>query len=714
VLSPVIEQQIQTIQLLQKQEEYKQAAQVLKEIAASIGVDDINYVQYLILQSLNCEGLGLPAEQEYYAIQALDLIKEPGKQKAQALMLLAAAKRDQSEYKQAIVYLEQVLELCHLPGLDSLKARCMGTMGTIYEHLSEYDLSLEYLEKAIHLHKSAGYKKGEAVYLCNIGNIHLVRGNYNQALYYYESAMEIDTQIDNKKGMANNAGNIGLIYWNLSDFHKAVEYYRIAIDLDEQINHPHGVARWIGNLGSVYAHMGDFHKALEYFNRALQLEEQLQNRPGMANAIGNIGNVYTVFGEFDKALEFYSRALDLYTILGNKTRIASWLGNIGALYAKMKEYDKALEYMKKALEITQEMGNKPGTAGHLANIGGVYANQDFAGYDSNTAQEYFQKAIAINKDLGRKKLLYENYKSMSDLHRQIPDWQGALEYYELYHELQKEVHTEEAERAAARIDAERREAEREKQIIAEKAAAQARIEEQQRLIHNILPPQIAERLLAGETFIADHFESVSILFLDIVHFTPLASRIPPRSLVYLLDTLFSTTDTIIRKHGLEKIKTIGDSYMAVCGAPLRREDHAVRTAAAALELLECMKNLMVEIPAELMENNVFTFADKELQIRIGLHCGEAVGGILGKDRYVYDFWGDAVNMASRMESHGLPAHIHCSTEFKNAVIENINCGNIHGFSAETMPVFIERGIVEIKGKGIMNTYFLKIQNEGNV
>ncbi len=198
------------------------------------------------------------------------------------------------------------------------------------------------------------------------------------------------------------------------------------------------------------------------------------------------------------------------------------------------------------------------------------------------------------------------------------------------------------------------------------------------LLLNILPQEIATRLKSGEQRIAERFDCVSVMFADIVGFTPIANSKTPEELVHLLDQIFSIFDRIAGEHGLEKIKTIGDAYMVVGGLPTPREDHAYRTAQAALAMLEAMA----------------PFAPL-IRLRIGIHAGQVVAGVIGKKKFAYDLWGDAVNVASRMESHGAPGHVHISHEFFEAL-------RPHAPMADIEP----RGDIEIKGKGIMATYFL--------
>ncbi|KXK57377.1 MAG: adenylate cyclase [Chlorobi bacterium OLB7] len=221
----------------------------------------------------------------------------------------------------------------------------------------------------------------------------------------------------------------------------------------------------------------------------------------------------------------------------------------------------------------------------------------------------------------------------------------------------------------------------EKRTAAERADAEAT----KRVLHNILPPTIAERVVRGEEHIAESFESVTVLFADIVGFTVLSQRITPQELVTGLDLLFSQFDELAEKYGLEKIKTIGDAYMAVSGLPESREDHAESAARMAIELVEVVAGF------DGLGDGI------QLQVRIGLHSGEVVAGIIGKKKFAYDLWGDAVNTASRMESHGEAGKIHVSEEFAEELRRS---------GGELSITLEERGELTIKGKGTLRTYFL--------
>ncbi len=211
---------------------------------------------------------------------------------------------------------------------------------------------------------------------------------------------------------------------------------------------------------------------------------------------------------------------------------------------------------------------------------------------------------------------------------------------------------------------------------AEAAREHARAE---RLLLNILPGPIAARLKDDAGTIADGFDGVSVLFADLVGFTVLSARTPPEQLVALLDEVFSAFDAASDRHGCEKIKTIGDAYMAAAGLPVRRDDHADALAGLALDMLDALAVLNAR-------------HGTALALRIGIHSGPVVAGVIGQRKFSYDLWGDTVNTASRMESHGMPGRVQLSEAAAQALSPR--------FHVE------RRGTIEVKGKGPMTVYLL--------
>jgi adenylate cyclase len=199
------------------------------------------------------------------------------------------------------------------------------------------------------------------------------------------------------------------------------------------------------------------------------------------------------------------------------------------------------------------------------------------------------------------------------------------------------------------------------------------------LLLNLLPEPIADRLKEEPGVIADKFEKATILFADLVNFTHISTTMSATKLVYLLNEIFSTFDELTEKHGLEKIKTIGDAYMVAGGIPIVRPDHAEASAEMALDMLVAIDELNVKLEA--------TF-----DLRIGINSGPVVAGVIGTKKFIYDLWGNAVNTASRMESHGVPGRIQVSIYTYELLRDKYE--------------FEERGSIDIKGQGEMRTYFL--------
>jgi guanylate cyclase len=199
------------------------------------------------------------------------------------------------------------------------------------------------------------------------------------------------------------------------------------------------------------------------------------------------------------------------------------------------------------------------------------------------------------------------------------------------------------------------------------------------LLLNILPRSIAEKLKAQTQPIADQIGSASILFADVVDFTPWSERLQPAEVVGYLDRLFSHFDDLAERYGLEKIKTIGDCYMVAAGVPTPRPDHAQALALMALDMLDAMRS----------HDDV---RDLGLELRVGINSGSVVAGVIGRKRFLYDLWGDAVNTASRMESHGTPGRIQITRATYELLADEFECE--------------ARGRITVKGKGEIEAWYL--------
>jgi adenylate cyclase len=203
-------------------------------------------------------------------------------------------------------------------------------------------------------------------------------------------------------------------------------------------------------------------------------------------------------------------------------------------------------------------------------------------------------------------------------------------------------------------------------------------EKSERLLLNILPSEIARQLKDSDGTIAQRFDSSTVLFADVVNFTPLSGRLPPEELVELLNEVFSHFDTLVERHGLEKIKTIGDRYMAAAGVPLPREDHATAATEMALQMLDYIYG------------RAFGAGRHKLELRVGINSGPLVAGVIGRKKFIYDLWGDTVNVASRMESQGVSGRVQVSRLTYELIRDDFECE--------------PQSTLSVKGKGDMEVW----------
>jgi guanylate cyclase len=210
-------------------------------------------------------------------------------------------------------------------------------------------------------------------------------------------------------------------------------------------------------------------------------------------------------------------------------------------------------------------------------------------------------------------------------------------------------------------------------------------EKSENLLLNILPKEIAKILKNESRTIADHYEEASILFADMVNFTPMSAEMTPVAMVELLNEIFTQFDELVEKYDLEKIKTVGDCYMVAAGVPRRRGDHAQALARLALEMRDFIRK---------HEFN----ASRPVDFRIGINSGPVLAGVIGRKKFIYDLWGDAVNIASRMESHGTGGAIQITRATYEIIKDEFECE--------------WHGTVNVKGKGEMEVWHIKGKTDG--
>jgi len=601
-----------------------------------------------------------------------------------------------------------------------------GNIGQIFYKKSEYISALKYYDKALMINEELGDKDGKARTYIRKGNVYTAKVDYYKAEELFEKALSINKEIGNKYGISSTLGNLGLLYYSQADYPKALEYYLKSLKINREIENTLGAADNLGNIGMIHNILSNQKKALEYFNQALQDMKEIDDKEGTSRVLYNIGESYLIKKQYDKALEYFEKSYDISDKIGNKKTTALTLGSIGQVHFARGEFRTALDYYEKALAGSKEIGDEAGEINQLENIGELYIksikdknkpylvdNSQLLGLNNevklNRSIEYFSKSSSYYAKTNQLLRLSIAYKLLHEAYKLKGDYENALSIFTRYNELKDSIFSNEKVNQISELekvreeDLKQKEIEKQKIRIAEQEKREQLIlyfsiglvllltvvmiiiyrllKRSDKLLYNVLPISIAKRLKNKEHPISDYFTQASIVFIDIVNFTEMARDADPRKIVEDLNKIFTHYDTIANKYGLEKIKTIGDSYMAAAGIPEVQKDNTHRAAQMALEVKEVM-------------NDYRTADGIRIEVRIGLDCGPVVAGVIGENKFIYDMWSDAVNTASRMESSSVAGQVHITERFKIAVSE------YEDFEYE------ERGEIAVKGKGKMNTYFM--------
>ena len=609
---------------------------------------------------------------------------------SEILQLRHSASIEIGDAKTALEFAQQAYDYAVLAQNELVIANSISQIAIAYGEMSDFEPALEYYKKALEIYERLDNKAGIARSIGNIGVTYFDKSDYRNSLEYILKAIELNKAIDRKEGISANLTILGLIYRSAQDLPRALEAAKESLAINEALGRPRYLAIDHGNIALIYHQIGDWQQAVEYNLKSIEYYNQVGGKDGIIRCYSNLANAYERMANNELALEYHRKSLTMSEELGRLESKSITLGNIGQLFGAQGDFAESLPFLLQALEIDEQLGIGTHIATCLLNLGTWYAHDENPDQDLERAEEYLVRAEKTALDTGGKDSLLSIYSNLLSIYEKQERWEEAFRASQNLSKLVAEQQVDESKRQLLLFDVERKMAEREKEIAEERAVAAMRIEEQRSLLQRVLPASIADRLLKGEQ-VADYFHSVSLFFADIVDFTPLAATLPATTVLSFLSHVFGEFDRVMKKHGCQKVKTIGDGYMAVAGAPIECDDHAERIAAAALELMSGI-SLPEQLRSTLPENYI-------LQLRVGLHTGPVVAGIVGDEGFVYDFYSDAVNLAARMESTGTAAKIHCSSDFA----EHLQRRNA-AYALE------ERGEVEVKGIGKMRTYYLHTEH----
>jgi class 3 adenylate cyclase/TPR repeat protein len=554
------------------------------------------------------------------------------------------------------------------------------------------------------------------------------RGNYSEALVYYKNGSDQFEEIGDQEGIASCLNATGLIYLYKNDYSKALNYFTRSLKIRDEIDDRQGVASVLNNIGYIYHNQGDYPFALDYYSKSLEIREDIGDQQGIATSLINIGETYTAQDNYLKALDYYSRSLKLFEEIGNQQGVASALNNFGYAYRNQGDYPNALNYYLQSLKIREYMGDQHGIATSLNNIGNIYKIMG----NYRRAIAYCENGLELANRIGLLLEQKEGCTCLYDVYKSIGNGNKALDYHELLTVIEDSLNAEGTSKKLQQMEFQKQItvdslAQIEKDRLVQKAnddevrkknktiniaigggllfmilaggffsrwryikksrdIISKEKDRSENLLLNILPPEIAEELKTKGRADARDFNKVSILFTDFKSFTEASAKLSAQDLVSEINVCFEVFDGIMGKYGIEKIKTIGDAYMAAGGLPVPSDDSVKNTVLAALEMQAFISKRKAEM--EILGKHSF-------EMRAGIHTGPVVAGIVGVKKFQYDIWGDAVNTASRMESNGQIGKVNISKYTYELIRDN------------SQFTFKSRGKIQAKGKGEIEMYLVE-------
>ncbi|XOV65908.1 MAG: adenylate/guanylate cyclase domain-containing protein [Fluviicola sp.] len=542
------------------------------------------------------------------------------------------------------------------------------------------------------------------------GSSFFIRGNAALAIDYYVRSLEIKEQIDDKPGMASILNNIGLIYSDQGDYKRSMTYFKRCLEIEKSIGDSLAVGVTLSNIGSSYQSMEKDDTALQYFKEALPILEKYNDERTMAGALSNMGTIFLSRGDINKALEYQQRGLRMREKLGDQRAVSSSLVLIATIYRKQKKYSKALSLGNKALNLSQKSGAIKQSKVAAEFLWETYKLMGQFKKSLEMLELHIQLRDSIESEENRQEVIRQEFEY--EYNKQAALDSATFAQKELLSEAKLARKNAESDKKDAELAAQRnkqyalfgglallvifaafmynrfRVTRKQKRTIEkQKKKVDKEKKKSDELLLNILPQEVADELKREGKATPMSFEQATVLFTDFKGFTKVAVDMDPQELVATLNECFSAFDEIVEKHNLEKIKTIGDAYMCAGGVPVKNKTNPVDAVNVACDMISWLDKWNTRR----LEQGLQSW-----EIRIGIHTGELVAGVIGSKKFAFDVWGDAVNVASRIESAGEPGRINISGTTQALIKDH--------FETEY------RGEIEVKNRGAVGMYFVEITN----
>ncbi|NJY62742.1 tetratricopeptide repeat protein [Salinimicrobium sp. CDJ15-81-2] len=545
-----------------------------------------------------------------------------------------------------------------------------------------------------------------AVALKNPDSIHI----------YSSRAIEVAKASSNEEGLLNAFQIHGVAWRYKADYTKALEYLFMALELAEKLNIPEEIGSLNIEIGNVYSVSGNNELALVYYSRGLNVLREQGNDHLFGKGLFNLADDMLKNGMIDSSFAYTKEAQGIFRKHKDTLAEAYALGNLGMIYARRGENKKAGNHLIAAIDLLEKEKDYSAITEYLSSMADIYLDDG----NERAAIFYGERSLETAENYNLRGNLQDIHLKLSNIYEGAGNTAQAFDHfkqYVLYKDSIRNIQSIE-EMANLRSDFEISRKQIQVDLLNEQQANQRNVviavsvalfliallafglyrrnkhigrtkkiieKEKNRsdlLLLNILPQETAMELKEQGKVQAKRFEAVTILFTDFQNFTHFSENLSPEELVKSVDFYFSKFDEIVEQHGLEKIKTVGDAFMCAAGVPFPVEDHAERTLAAACDMVAFVKDA----------KKLDTADETRFDIRIGINSGPVVAGVVGSKKWAYDIWGDAVNIAARMESCSQSGEINISENTYDLIKDKFDCHY--------------RGEIMVKNKGMMKMYFV--------
>lgn len=683
-------------------------------------------IYFLLIASSGVEGK-IPDQQDVDSLTQLLSFAKEDTQKVNILNQLAAVNISLGRLNGTSLQVLMALDLSEKLSFKKGKAYALKNLVVVKYYEEKYDTAIGLAKYNMILFEELGDIIG--MYHCNnnLGLLYLSKGETDSSIHYYEKAISSAKYLEKGKretALAKSYSGAGGSYKMRGDYKKALSVMIEGLQFAEKAADSAMIGVFLNNIAVMYKIQGDIKNALNYYNRSVTLNKKTSNYRSVSTNYANIASLYIAVDSLVKAEEFALLSEKEANDHGSKNDLASVYSLMAQIRNKQKKYAEAISFYKKAIDLSTQLNDFKTLSASLNNTGEIYlsvGDSTKSPADYKSAISYLERGLELTRKIGNTEWELVDLNLLAEGYAMINDYKKAYEYFREYKTLQDTVFSQQKTRDFMQLQTQFETEKKEKQIVIlnkdkelqQKEAGKQRIirnsficgfaivmlfagiffiqrnrisKEKNRseaLLLNILPYETARELKEKGSSDARQFDEVTVMFTDFKDFTLQTELLSATELVAEIDFCYKEFDRIIGEHNIEKIKTIGDSYMAAGGLPVMNNTNAIDVVKAGVKIQQFMADLKIKRTAE--GKNCF-------EIRIGIHTGPVVAGIVGIKKFAYDIWGDTVNLASRMQSGGEAGKVNISGATFELVKKEFAC--------------TYRGKVEAKNKGSVDMYFV--------